>query len=79
MQSEFKGKYHVEVETPEGEKTGPEPGRKLQMTPFLVKGKWSDIEQYPNDIIIIIIIIIIIMYWTVKHKQINFVTYFTNF
>ena len=74
MQSEFKGKYHFKVETPEGEKTGPEPGSKLQMTPFLVKGKWSDIEQYSNYYIIIII-----MYWTVKHKQINFVTYFTNF
>ena len=39
MQSEFKGKCHVKVETPEGEKTGPEPGSKLQMTPFHVKRK----------------------------------------
>ena len=74
MQLVFKGKYHVKVETPEVEKTEPEPGSKLQMTPFHVKRKWSDIEQYSNYYIIIII-----MYWTVKHKQINFVTYFTNF
>ena len=44
MQSEFKGKYHVKVETREGEKTGPEPGSKLQMSPFHVKRKRSDIE-----------------------------------
>ena len=54
MQLELKGKYHFKVETPEGEKTGPEPGSKLQMTPFHVKRKWSDIEQYSNYYIIII-------------------------